>query len=479
MEASTSTVALPSPLPAQRTDAHGRTRIDYRAIVLLAAPLVLNSAVQTLLNLTDTWFLGRLSTDAVAAMATIYWPIIAIIMLLSGVGMAVQTVVAQAYGAGDLPRAAQATWLGLWSSAFAIPLFAAIALAGPFMLHPFGLEPQVERLAAEFWFPRLLCAPVGVALWAMFGFFNGIGRTTVTVAVSSCVALANVALNPLFMFKLGLGMAGSAWATSVAMTIGLVMALILWHGPRYRAAFAVESTRRFDRPRLVQQLVLGFPMGLLYAADLIGASVFQIMEVDLSPADGAVTQIAMMLTSAAYLPGVGIAIAGTTLVGQSIGAGDRAWAFRVGNGTIVLAAGYMGFIGLLIAALGPWILPLFVQASDPLAPQVVGLGGTILWIAAGYQLFDGLNLGSGFALRGAGESAVPAALVVVLSWFIFVPLAHTMIFDHSQAWIGGLPQLGWGSIGGWTALLVYVLLLGTTLWVRWRSRAWQGIVPSG
>jgi MATE family multidrug resistance protein len=479
MEASISTAALPSPLPAQRTDAHGKTSIDYRAIVLLAAPLVLNSGVQTLLNLTDTWFLGRLSTDAVAAMATIYWPIIAIIMLLSGVGMAVQTVVAQAYGAGDLPRAAQATWLGLWSSAIAIPLFAAIAFAGPFMLRPFGLEPQVERLAADFWFPRLLCAPVGVALWAMFGFFNGVGRTKVTVAVSSCVALANVALNPLFMFKLGLGMAGSAWATSVAMSIGLVMALILWHGPRYRIAFAVASMRRLDGPRLKQQLVLGFPMGLLYAADLIGASVFQIMEVDLSPADGAVTQIVMMLTSAAYLPGVGIAIAGTTLVGQSIGAGNRDWAFRVGNGTIVLAAGYMGFIGLVIAALGPWILPLFVQASDPLAPQVIGLGGTILWIAAGYQLFDGLNLGSGFALRGAGESAVPAALVIVLSWFIFVPLAHTMIFDHSQAWISGLPQLGWGSIGGWSALLVYVLLLGTTLWVRWRSRAWQGIVLSG
>jgi MATE family multidrug resistance protein len=281
------------------------------------------------------------------------------------------------------------------------------------------------------------------------------------------------------MFKLGLGMAGSAWATSVAMSIGLVMALILWHGPRYRIAFAVASMRRLDGPRLKQQLVLGFPMGLLYAADLIGASVFQIMEVDLSPADGAVTQIVMMLTSAAYLPGVGIAIAGTTLVGQSIGAGNRDWAFRVGNGTIVLAAGYMGFIGLVIAALGPWILPLFVQASDPLAPQVIGLGGTILWIAAGYQLFDGLNLGSGFALRGAGESAVPAALVIVLSWFIFVPLAHTMIFDHSQAWISGLPQLGWGSIGGWSALLVYVLLLGTTLWVRWRSRAWQGIVLSG
>jgi len=182
-----------------------------------------------------------------------------------------------------------------------------------------------------------------------------------------------------------------------------------------------------------------------------------------------------MLTSAAYLPGVGIAIAGTTLVGQAIGAGDRNWAYRVGNGTIALAAGYMGLVGLVLAVLGPWLLPLFVQAGDPLAPTVIGLGGTILWIAAGYQLFDGLNLASGFALRGAGEAAVPAVLVIVLSWFIFVPLAHTMIFDKSQAWVSGLPQLGLGSVGGWTALLIYVLLLGTTLFARWRARAWQRV----
>jgi MATE family multidrug resistance protein len=475
MDGSAQTATLRGPLPAQHIDANGKVRLDYRAILALAGPLILNSGVQTLLNLTDTWFLGRLSTDAVAAMATIYWPIIAIIMLLSGVGMAVQTVVAQAYGARDLPRAAQATWLGLWSSAFVVPMFALIAIAGPIMLRPFALEPHVEQLASEFWFPRLLCAPIGVALWALFGFFNGIGRPTVTVAISSCVTIANIALNPLFMFKLGMGMAGSAWATSLSMALGLVVALFVWHGPRYRTEFAVTLMRGLDWQRLRDQLVLGFPMGLLYAADLIGASIFQIMEVELSPADGAVTQIVMMLTSAAYLPGVGIAIAGTTLVGQSIGAGDRNWAFRVGNGTIALAAGYMGLIGLVIALLGPWILPLFVQANDPLAAQVIGLGGTILWIAAGYQLFDGLNLGSGFALRGAGESAVPAVLVVVLSWFIFVPLAHTMIFNPSQAWVHGLPQLGWGSLGGWSSLLVYVLLLGTTLYVRWRSRAWQRI----
>ena len=62
--------------PASRRDAHGRERVDYRAVVLLAAPLFANSAVQAALNLTDTWYVGRLSTEATAAMGAIHWLIL-------------------------------------------------------------------------------------------------------------------------------------------------------------------------------------------------------------------------------------------------------------------------------------------------------------------------------------------------------------------------------------------------------------------
>ena len=63
--------ALAHPLPALRHDAAGRPRIDYRAVIALAAPLFLNSSIQAVLNLTDTWFLGHISTDAVAAVGAV------------------------------------------------------------------------------------------------------------------------------------------------------------------------------------------------------------------------------------------------------------------------------------------------------------------------------------------------------------------------------------------------------------------------
>ena len=87
-----------SVLPAQRRDAAGRARVDVRAIVALAAPFAANSAIQSVLNLTDTWFIGRISTTALAAIAAIHWPVIVCIALFGGVGLAGQTIVAQACG---------------------------------------------------------------------------------------------------------------------------------------------------------------------------------------------------------------------------------------------------------------------------------------------------------------------------------------------------------------------------------------------
>jgi MATE family multidrug resistance protein len=106
---------------------------------------------------------------------------------------------------------------------------------------------------------------------------------------------------------------------------------------------------------------------------------------------------------------------------------------------------------------------------------VTRLGLTLLWIAAGYQLFDGIQLGSGFALRGAGDVRVPALIFLGLSWCVFVPLAHVLTFTPGQGWTDRLPQFGLGAVGGWLALLVYVLLLGGALFLRWRSNGWQNI----
>jgi multidrug resistance protein, MATE family len=295
------------------------------------------------------------------------------------------------------------------------------------------------------------------------------------VMVTGVVALVNVLLNWLFVIELQWGIAGSAWATNASMVCGVVFALSMFLGPGLRRVYRTHLTWRPDLRGLVREFRLGFPMGAMAAADLFGLSLFQLMQVRLSPVEGAASQIILMLTSIAYMPGFGIALANTTLVGQSIGAGDRAWARTLGNRMIVLSTTFMGTIGVLLAAVGPWVLPSFVSAADPSSAAIVQLSAWLLWVAAAYQAFDGLNLGSAFGLRGAGDARFPALVFLVLSWGVFVPLAHSLSFAPGQGWVDVLPQFGLGATGGWIAMVVYVVLLGSVLYLRWRSRAWERI----
>ena len=466
---------LPFPLPALRLDEHGRRHVDFRAIAALAAPLFLNSSLQAVLSLTDTWFIGRLSTAATAAMGATYFLVFVAILLFGGVGMAVQTLAAQAYGGGRRVRGARAVWSGLWASLATVPPFVALAMAGSAILAPFALAPEIETLAVEYWFPRLLGGPASVAMWSLSGFFNGIGRTRVTLLVMIVVAIVNAALNEVLIFRLGLGMAGSAWATTLSLVVGGALLAGFFLSQDVRREFKSALMWRPDARRIARLFALGLPMGLAATIDLIGFSLFQLMTVKLGAVQGAATQVAIMLTSLAYMPAVGIGLAGTTLVGQSIGAGDRSWAAKVGNASIKLAVGYMGALGVLLALAGPWLMPIFVPESDPNGAAVVALGTTLLWLAAAYQLFDGLNIGSSFCLRGTGDVRFPAVMVLVLSWLLFVPLAHSLAFAPGEGWVDFLPQFGFGILGAWVAAIGYMVTLGTTLFLRWRSGAWRSI----
>lgn len=461
-------------LPALRIGPDGHRHIDMRAVATLALPLMLNSTLQAVLNLTDTWFIGRLSTTATAAISAVIWLSLLMMFLIGGVVMGVQALVAQAYGAGRYRRTSQMAWMGLWASLLTIPAFVLTIVIAPWAFAHFGLQPEVEALALEFWGPRMIGGPLAAALWAIVAYFNGIGHTRVPLVVGAVVLVANCFLNELLIFRFDYGIAGAAWATTFAELAGVLLGIlmILRLEP---ARFRPGLTWRPRAGPIVTMIALGLPMAMTASADLGAAALFQLMQVRMSIVDGAATQIVTILTSLAYMPGIGLALAGTTLVGQAIGAGDRDWAERLGNRIILLVACFMGAIGILIALVGPWLVPLFVNAADPRAADVVALCIAILWIAAAYQFFDGVNFASAFCLRGAGDVRVPALIVFSFGTFVFLPLTHYLTFAPGRGWIAGAPGLGLGAVGGWWAWLVYVLAIGIALWLRWRHGAWRRI----
>ena len=463
-------------LPASRRDSQGRLRVDVRAILALALPLFLNSSIQAVLNLTDTWFIGRISSTAVAAIAAVHWLILGFLLFFGGVAMGVQTFAAQAYGAGRYRRAGAAAWSGIWASLLMSPAFIFLAWAGPRLLAQFGLDEEVVALATQYWQPRIGGGVFALLTWAAMSYFYGTGQVRTAVLINLAVAVANALLNELLMFRLGMGIAGAAWATNIALGMGFATAMFVFtrlpHGRRRYAGHLLW------RPRLRQigaLFAIGLPIGAMIAFDLLGLAVFQLLMARLGVVEAAATQIVMMLTSLAFMPAVGLGMAGTTLVGQSIGAGSPGWARRLGNRVVLMAVAHMGSVGLLLALLGPWLGPLFVSPEDPNAAAVVALTSSLLWIAACYQLFDGLQLGSGFCLRGAGDTRYPAVMLLLLSWMVFLPLTHVLTFETGAGPIASLPGFGLGAVGGWWAAVIYILSLALALAGRWASRRWMSM----
>jgi MATE family multidrug resistance protein len=460
-------------LPVLRLNAQGKRQMDWSALMGLIIPMFFITSLQMVLNLTDTWFVGRISTLALSAVGASYYLVMMVFLFLGGVGLGIQTLVAQAVGAKQSELALHWVWCGLWTALATTPLFLGIAQAGPAILGVLHLSPEVTRLAVNYWIPRMWGGSLSVLLIVLTSYFNGLGRPKYTFIIMTTVVVSNIVFNAWFVFKLGHGIAGAAEGTSLALGVGVLLAFWFFWKDSLTTKVRQHNYWRPSWAGVRQVLALGIPTGLFPAMDVAGLSLYQIMQVTVSPVDGAATQILVMLTSIAYMPAIGISLAGTTLVGQSVGAGDIAWARYCARIIIVMAMAYMIMVGVGLFFLRGLVVPWFLTTADSNSDVVIALTMHLLVIAAFYQVFDALNLAASFCLRGAGDVRWPTVILLVLSWGVFLPLCHMLTFKPDQGWVHFLPQWGLGAVGGVYALFVYTAGLGILLGLRWFSSAWE------
>jgi multidrug resistance protein, MATE family len=446
---------------------------DYRPILILALPLMLNNIIEAVLTVTDTWFVGHISAEATAALSAATWPSLLLIILMGGVGIAVQTLAARAFGAEEFTKAARHVWNGIGVSILLIPIFYGLASLATLIFSPFGLPSSVLELIQAWWKPRLGAGSLAVIFGCLTGFFNAINQTKITLLLTVLLGIVNIPFNYLFIYYLKWGIAGSAWGSNLALLFVCLIGLFIFTSKKYATSFQsrhIAIPSGYELKQLIQE---GLGLGMVFSVDLFGWSLFQLMQARLGVIQGAATQIAMTLASFGYLPILGIASAGTTLVGQAFGAKASEQAYRVGNQVIRLSLSYMGLISLVFIVLSKPLSHLFITPDTPHATEIAHLVRELLWFVAAYQLFDGLNLSAGFCLRGAGDLFASARLYTAASFLVLVPLCHTLTFNPQQAWIKGLPQAGWGVKGGWTSVIFYNGILSLFQYLRWRSRVWQ------
>lgn len=445
-----------------------------RALLAISWPLIATYSLQAVIGLTDTWFAARISAEALSGLGAQSFLNLAVFVGLGGVAFAVQVPVAQAVGAGQAQAARDYLPAGLLASALTLPCFLALAWAGPGLFALWQLPAESTAQAVQYWQPRMAGGVSVVLLFAVSSYLAGQGRTLAALGANLAAAAANVPLNQWLIFDAGLGLAGSAHASTLASLVGVAVGLGLLARGGWSMSFTALATRTVELWRN------GLPIGVAAAADVLAMAVFQLMMSRIGPAEGAATLLLLSLTGLAFWPALGLATGSATLVGHAVGAGQPQQVGPLVRASLWLMAGWMALVGAAMALAGPALLAWLSGTSGdggPGSQAALALATSLIGLVAAYQVLDAVNLGSAFALRGLGDVRWASAVNTVGSLLLFLPLAAWLSFDSLGTRI---PALGWGAWGGWSAVALLSALLAAAFGARLRHvlQALEAVSPA-
>jgi MATE family multidrug resistance protein len=209
-----------------------------------------------------------------------------------------------------------------------------------------------------------------------------------------------------------------------------------------------------ERARLERLLGLGIPAALQITLEVALFSVATALAARLDAASLAAHQIAITVASTTFMVPYGVASAGAVRVGQAVGRRDPDGVIRAGWMAIVLGVGFMA-----MAALALWVVPVPIISFFTTDASVLGVGVSLLAVAALFQLFDGLQVTTIGVLRGLGDTRTPMIAALLGYWGLALPIGWALAFPA-----------GVGIRGLWYGMLVGLFSVGVALLVVWVRR---------
>ena len=434
-----------------------------RAIVLLAIPMVLEMAMESLFAIVDVFWVAHLGPNAIATVGLTESILMLVYCVAMGLSMAVTAMVARRIGEKDHDGAAVAAVQALLVSIVAAAFIGVAGIAfAPKMLGIMGASPEVivtgQRYAAI-----VLGSSISVVLlFVNNGVFRGAGDAAVAMRVLWLSNFINLILDPCFIFGLGpfpkLGVTGAAVSTTIGRSIGVLFQLwILFNADGRVKILARQFRVKWDvMTRLLRVAVNGM---FQYA---IGQTSWMVL-VRIVSSFGSVAvagyTIAIRIIIFAILPSWGLSSAAATLVGQNLGAGKPDRAER----SVWLTGFYnMLFLGAVAVVFiifpGP-IIRLFTND-----PEVIRVGVSCLRVVSYGNLAYAYGMVMVQSFNGAGDTFTPTMVNICGYWLFQIPMAYFLAF-----------RMNLGPTGVFAAIPIAetaIAVIGVTLFRRgrWKTK---------
>jgi multidrug resistance protein, MATE family len=435
-------------------------RSQLRPTIRLALPLVMAEIGWMSMSIVDTMMVGRLPDSATSMGAVSLGSNIFMVLALFGGGLllGLDTLVSQAFGAGEREDCHRSLINGIYLSVVLTPLLAAPIWLLPRLLRNIGVDPGVMLLAVPYskalaygLFPLLLYFAVRRCLQAM----NMVRPVAFALITANIVnAVGNWVLIYGKWGAPAMGAIGSGWSTDVArvyMAIVLV-GYLLWYDRRHRTEL-LKTPVDIDLTRIRELIVLGFPAAMQITLEsgvfaLVTALIARLGAIPLAS-----HQIALNTVAFTYMVPLGISSAAAVRVGQEIGRKNPAGVRDAGGTAIFLGAVFMVFASALLLLFPRWIARMYTPDELVIRSSI-----TLLAAGAAFQLFDGIQTVATGALRGLGDTRTPMLCHFTAYWIIGLPLGSWLCF-----------RLGWGAFGLWAGLSLALILIGVVLLFAWRA----------
>jgi MATE family multidrug resistance protein len=429
---------------------------EVRPMLRLALPVVLAEIGWVAMGVIDVMMVGRIDAESIGAVSVGRAAFFVVAIFGIGLLLGLDTLVSQAYGAGDIREC----HLGLLHG-----VYLSLAMTAPLMLVAraigvgigfWGIDPGVHAQALPY-LAAVSWSALPVFLYATFRrYLQAINLVRPVMIALLSANVVNVIANWILIFgKLGapaLGAVGAGWATVVSncyMALFLIVTAVLHD--REEGTGLLRIPWRPEAARLRRLLGLGLPAALQLLLEIGVFALATVLAARLEPSVLAAHQIAINAASVTYMVPLGVSSAAAVRVGQALGRRDAVGAASAGWTALLLGAGFMALAAVAFVLFPRWILRAFTAQAEVLAAGVA-----LLYVAAVFQLFDGLQVVAIGALRGAGDTRTPMIWNLVGYWLLGLPVGYYLCFFA-----------GYGAVGLWIGLSVGLIVVGTILLIAW------------
>lgn len=423
-----------------------------RRVIGLAWPVIAQNLLETLVGVVDTLLVARLGAAAIAGVGTNVQVLFIVLGVLMGISAGSTILVAHAVGARDWPAAQLVSKQSIvWGLLGSIPVALLFALFARRVIGAFGVAADVAAIGAACLQISMIGFPAFMLIFIIGGIMRGAGDTRTPLAAGIVSNIVNAVLAWVLIYGgLGvpaIGAVGSAWAATIGrfVAVAFLIAILVRGRGRLTLRGRADWMPRFAAVRRV--LALGMPAAF---EQVLISGAFTLLTgiiATLGTISLAAQRISFTALSLSFLPGIGFAIATSTLVGQSIGAGRPHEARAAARASAEWVTLWMIPLGIVFLAFAHPIMGLFTDDRE-----VIDIGARSLQVLAFSQPLWGLLFVWAGALRGAGNTRLPLVFNVFGMWFgVVLAFVVIRVADVSLPLIWALCVPGWAinALGVW------------------------------